>query len=65
MSANKAFNQWNKKRSALTIDHEENCYYSMYGKNSNVPIDECNCDCYDKAIFKAGYFAAKGINNYE
>ena len=56
MSANKAFDQWVKQRHDVPMDHEKGCYYEMRA----IPINECTCDCYDKAVFRAGYLAAKG-----
>jgi len=65
MSANKAFKQWMKQRFNDTtfkpFEHDSDCYY--VDKESNVPLDEQNCDCYDKAVFRAGYFAAKGVTS--
>lgn len=56
MSAPKAFKQWRLERKA--IEHEPDCPYSA----EPWPLSECPCDCYDKAIFTAGYMAAKGIS---
>jgi hypothetical protein len=56
MSADKAFAQYQKKGPHL-IPHRPDCHC----KGWQVPINECTCDCYEHAIFKAGYQAAKGI----
>lgn len=55
MSATKAFDQW--KKNFNVCRHEDGCV----NKNlAYTPINECSCDCYEKAIFFAGYNAAKG-----
>lgn len=62
MSANKAFKEWYKKLNNGQIEYPEHDDDCPYGKGvSGCPMNECPCDCYDKAIFKAGYRAAKGV----
>lgn len=57
MTAPKAFEQWKKGDRKYTLRiHDDGCVYY----NSRIPIDQCGCDCYEKAIFSAGYRAAKG-----
>lgn len=60
MSANKAFYKWHTNYD-LYIKHQSGCSYESWG----APINECRCDCYELAIFRAGYFAAKGIIDKE
>lgn len=57
MSAPKAFQQWKKQLQHLNITHEHGCPESGKG----FPLSECSCDCYEKAIFTAGYKAKAGI----
>lgn len=64
MRVNKAFDQFMKDRCAdgdNITEHETNCTYNTkWGRDPTVPLNECNCDCYDKAIFRAGYLAGRG-----
>lgn len=67
MSANKAFKQWMKKRCNIgefdEFSHQDECPNDRYFPN--VPLNESPCNCYELAIFRAGYNAAKGIANNE
>ena len=59
MTCRKAYEQIKKKRGLLEAEHQEGCPSERYFPNT--PIDVANCDCYEYAVFKEGYFAARGV----
>ena len=55
MTMVKAFAQWKKQGEVVT--HEEGCRC----ENWQAPVNECTCDCYEKAIFAAGFYMGRGV----
>lgn len=48
----------NKKKVSEINEHFEGCNF----RSSNIPIDECPCDCYNKQVFALGM--RQGIDNF-
>ena len=61
MTSNEAYYNWANSKFMLFDDmhHDDDCEW--FDEPQKTPINEYDCCCYEKAIFKAGFAAADKV----